>query len=369
MLAGTLAAIKEVGEGEDLLNKLVIALEGDSRVVTVGSAVHRKDWMHTRTIYPRINQGIEGDILGSQNRLAAVSLSDPLSFTVNVPIKNQPRFRGCEDVPTDTYHVAWDGITAVVIWEIQRDDNNVPRSGGHVIVDILKDASEKIGLDLVAQACSPGCTNIFTHKILRIERFGGKGIFYTEAIDDLHIKAHIHATGDALQVAINFLKSIKFTGEVFAIFKNSSRHILDIEKFCRELVDDLLGLNYSVIQWKRLSIRARIKGWKIHRSQRRQMQNIIAILWLVLADVEALRRDWLQNRRTLLNSLAKPLNEHLYDRDRSDDDDSVMSQDLSFIRAAIEQAAVRSDTRMVAIATIYGALGGMVGGLIGGLLS
>jgi hypothetical protein len=57
----------------------------------------------------------------------------------------------------------------VVIWE--QDNNHVPPSGGHIVIDVLRDAvSAEQGDELVNQACSSYCSFKFMHPTMPLKQ-------------------------------------------------------------------------------------------------------------------------------------------------------------------------------------------------------
>lgn len=345
------------------------ALQEDNRVSAIESTVLREEWTHTYTIYPKLkNHPHSITLLGGQDRLTGIRFSDPLVFTVTVPIKNQPKFRGCDDLPTDTYYVAWDGVTAIVAWPTQ-PGTQPPRSGGHVVIELLEAVASKVNLRLYAQACSPGCTNLFAHRIMLVARHRGEGPVYTKAAPFPITLVHLHAEDAPRDTPKALLSEMAYAAERFAWFKNSAQRILDIEKLSRSLVEQLLAINFNKIQESKLPFWQRMKGKWANRESSREARSLIASLWLSLASLEALRRDWLDYRRRLLSTIEEHRLEGLFDVDLGDDDAAITSQDLSFIRAAVEQTSIRFDTRLLALATLFGAVGALIGAIIGGILS
>ena len=59
----------------------------------------------------------------------------------------------------------------------------------------------------------------------------------------------------------------------------------------------------------------------------------------------------------------------LYSTDQADDDAALKSQDLTFIKAAVEQTGSRLESRFIAWATVFVALSGVVGAVVGGLVA
>jgi hypothetical protein len=79
-------------------------------------------------------------------------MSEPVAFTIRVPVKNQPTNFGLGDPPTDTYGVAWDGISVIVVWD--QADDEPPMNAGQVAANVLSDVLESFGYELYVQGCS-----------------------------------------------------------------------------------------------------------------------------------------------------------------------------------------------------------------------
>jgi len=360
----------KVPESHDLKNRLEAAVRSESRISSSKPITVRREWTYGTYFYPQRSRTNESALLSNSDRFTAIHLSDPVAFTVTVPIKNQPEFRGVADIPTDTYYAAWDGVTAIVLWPRQVTDKLPPRSGGHVVIDILHDLASSAGLEFYAQACNPSCTNVFAHQVMRGERLRGvKSISRVKLRGRPCVDVHLHADGDLSDVAAALGSLIGHEGFFFAQFKNYARRIRDLESYARSMVDRLLGLSLGRIQRSQLSLFKQIKELRVHRSDMRQMRLLISSLWLVLARIEAIRSVWLQKKTHLLDDLERRKLADLFARDQGDDDAAVMSQNLSFISSAIEQTANRQDSRVLAWTTGLVALAGVLGAVLGVVLT
>ncbi|GAB3666075.1 hypothetical protein GCM10027596_33030 [Nocardioides korecus] len=275
-----------------------------------------------------------------------------------------------DDVPTDTYFVAWDGITALVMWDREEETVLPTRSGGHVVIDILTDVLASAGGALYAQPCSPGCTNEFAHRVLRIERAVGPrmvGKVKTHGFPAADI--HVHSENEPIGVAGDMMISLRQTAFFFARYKNLARRIQDLESAARSDVDRLLEVQYEQIRRAKLKFGARAREIGKAREERSETKVLVARLWIALARLESFKREWDGMRRRFLESAEESGSLPMFQDDFGDDDHAVDSLDLSFIRAAIEQSASRYDTRVVALATGAGGAAGLVGSMVGALLS
>ncbi len=151
-----------------LLDELVATLDKDPRVTRVQAPRElNTHYTYLRRYWPERTRTSAERLLTGADYMSVLLLPEPVLFTVRVPKKNQPTKHGFDDVPSDTYDVAWDGVTAWVIWAQSSPD--IPKSGGHVVRDVLDDAARALGGGVYEQACSPGCTNIFLHTTLRLK--------------------------------------------------------------------------------------------------------------------------------------------------------------------------------------------------------
>jgi hypothetical protein len=366
-----LIAPERVPSADDLRDGLEQAIRRDNRIVDAMPVSIKKEWISRMPVYPRGSETTDQALLSNEDKLGAIRFRDPIAFTVKIPIKNQPPFRGIDDIPTDTYYAAWDGITAVVLWQRKPEDRRPPRSGGHIVIDVLRDIAKAAGLGFYAQACSPGCTNLFAHRVMRIERVHGSNRFSIRGSDNYAMCAdvHVHSEGGPDEVALGILRTTGQEGYTFAIYKNYARRIRDLEVYARSMVNELLALNHERIERSKLPLFRRFRQFLVKRSDERRVRLLMSSLWLALARIEAFRTDWLQKRSYLNDLLDRFHYDPLYDLDRGDDDNAIMSQDLSVIGSAVEQTANRMDARALAWTTGLVALAGLVGAVIGGLLT
>ena len=366
-----LIAPEAMPSADDLRNRLEQAIREDNRIVDAKPVSIKKDWLYRTLVYPRRVETTDRALLSNEDAGGAIRFSEPVAFTVKVPIKNQPPFRGVNDIPTDTYYAAWDGITAVVLWQREPGDLRPPRSGGHVVIDVLRNIAKFVGLKFYAQACSPGCTNIFAHRVMRIERVRGSRRFSVRGVDNYAqcVDVHLHSNGEPDEIAVGIVNTTGQEGYTFAIYKNYARRIRDLEKYARSMVDELLGLNHERIERSKMSTIRRFRTFRVKRSGERRVRLLMSSLWLALARIEAFRTDWLQKRSYLNDLLDRFHYRDLYAMDQGDDDNAIMSQDLSVIGSAVEQTANRMDARVMAWTTGLVALAGLLGAVVGGLLT
>jgi hypothetical protein len=125
-----LVADDEAPSPDVLRQRLETAIRTESRIASAMPVAVRGGWTFSVQAFPKRQDTTDDALFSGKDAFKAIRLSDPVAFIVTVPIKNQPEFRGYNDIPTDTYYVAWDGITAFVLWRRLADDRMPPRSGG-----------------------------------------------------------------------------------------------------------------------------------------------------------------------------------------------------------------------------------------------
>jgi hypothetical protein len=350
---------------------LLSALRRDSRVQTIHSAPFRPHWSFSHPIYPGSRQATPERVLSGSDRVFALEFSDPVFIELRVPTKNQPIINGEADVPTDHYWVAWDGITAVVLWEAGPDEIVAPRSAGHIIDDVLKSASEDAGFMVLQQACSPECNNMFAHRDLRfIQVPGYRGIVsgFVTGDDVGPASAIVERDGSAKDVLRSICGTVLPASLEFALFKNYARRLFAMEDLAHELVTDLLGQDYAAIVRKRAPLFKRAVSRFMRKDKKRgarSVDELIASLWLLMASKDVLAGTVATKRRSFDLQAVGYETELLYVADRRDDEHRLELLNLDFVRSAIEQKSSRLDNRIIAWATACGAFAAIIGAVIG----
>jgi hypothetical protein len=334
-------------------------LRNDARVPTPIDDPELNDyWTDWSEMFPA-RKGPRAGVLRSDDRMSALHLSSPVSFTVRVPIQHQPTHHGSEPPRSDTYGVAWDGITAIVVWE--QDDADIPISGGHIVAKVLEDAAKAAGFGLYSQSCSPGCDYVFMHTTMRVEANPEATDLRLEKIDgDRAIRAilDIEFDDDLEAAALFLLLGMGTATDEFAEFKNLARRIQDIEGTIRNDIGHLLSHNYEHALGRTYSPRKRLKAAWNNRSWRREGRALIAGLWLSLSNLDTLTRRWETTRRNLDTIEADAA--LLFSRDYSSDVRAIEDMDLAATATVVDQVSEGMNSRVLALATSGGALGGAV---------
>jgi hypothetical protein len=346
----------------DARERMVLALSDDTRVEDLVAGDLREPWSHRLRVFPVDEPSSESDLLDGNDIRVGFFWSPFLTFKVHVPKRHQPLFKETEDLPGSDYFVVWDGVTAIVLWPRGRGVHRPPKSGGHVVVEVLQDAAVRAGLMLVVQACSSGCDNLFAHPVLHVTQFPGpEEPTNYRSIEKLVIDAHLHVDGGAPEVVEKLGKSILYSAHWFARFKNVSRRILDLEYTARGMVDELLTLDFNRNRTQGRNVLLRLLFGFVEwaqglagRGAKVRSRALISSLWLAMSVIELLKRDWLKEQRAFQNSSKGRGRPRLWRVDTKDDDADVLSIDLAFIRSAVEQKSTRLDTSIVVWATLFG---------------
>ncbi|MFJ9544348.1 hypothetical protein ACIRPX_45095 [Streptomyces sp. NPDC101225] len=295
--------------------------------------------------------------------VSALRMSRPIVMKIVVPAKNQPKNQGADDIPTDTYWASWDGILVVVTWKHEQD--TIPRSGGHVVLPILRDAAEKARMEVYNQPCSPGCKNVFTHSILKVvedtslneEEFTLEG-----NVGTLRIPARSSAK---VVNRVTFMK-LRSSGGTFARLKNVGRQILDLESSAWVNLECLLDAYKSRIEagstpWWRLSgLRARwnVRGW------RRLIRDHSARIWARITSAEHLAREWSEGKRRFEENVTEDGVGAILRPDFATDELALTRLDMSRLESLSNQVESRLDNRVLALATAGGAISGAIAGTL-----
>lgn len=249
--------------------RVLKAVREDSHVTAVADTKFDPSFTREWRGFPAHQRSTTRQILSGSDHFHVFNFSSPIAFEVSVPAKNQPIIMGVEDVPTDRYWACWDGTTLLTIWRQQPDDSYPARSAGHVVESILRRAAKAAGLDLIVQACSPGCTNMYAHRTLRLDQYFTKDdeskSFSFDGEHPQMIRAHLHADDVPLDIVQGVHSRISYAFLHFARYKNASRRLINTELLARRLTDDLLTLDYASLYGAEevtgTGVAARFSGW------------------------------------------------------------------------------------------------------------
>jgi hypothetical protein len=344
---------------------LMDALRADSRVLQVVPPEATTQTESVERYYPDAPRTTADGILRGNDGFEVTQIPTFIRFSVRVPVKNQPWHDGFDDVPTDTYFVAWDGLVAYVLWHQSEDDYVL--SAGQIVGEILSEATESSGGELYIQNCSPGCHFMFAHRTMRVAY--DPDVEYFDLIDakpgspvvELTIPGPSSPMDELGYLAVMLRGSISG----FATFKNFGRRLIDLERAVR--VDSSHVLNYFhshaalVARGKRPPVL--LERWK-SRGWRAKARALVARSWLGMANMETLRRSWDEERDDWMSFYPETLG--LLQSDYSRDIANVEQLNMEPVADTITRVSTGLDNRTVVLATAWGAVaGGVVGGLAG----
>lgn len=352
------------------LDLIADSLEKDPRVVSVQRPDGiEDDWCGQTTFFPA--PATPESVISADDSLKVLSFNRPLNFSVNVPEKNQPKMRETDAVPTN-YQVFWDGLLILVTWRVP-SSKALPLSGGHVVSEILNEALQRLNLRLYVQGCNPACTHEFAHAYIRfLPQKERHGVAYEDCPNwDKEVHALTPLRSDD-EIATLVFRDILATAEGFTQLKNYGRRILETEAVGRRTLDALMGINYERSEIATIPRKERVKAHWEMRGWFRQARLLISQVWIILANIEGLRREWERFKLEFERRAKQHGRQLLFARDYTDEVARVQALDLGLMRDGVQELAERLDSRallrVTAVAAIAGAIaGGVVGGVAGNL--
>lgn len=360
-------------DGLALVRQLVARLREDPRVVLVRDPDRDFDTDYTReTFYPSDASDLDSILFGT-DVMTALCKSFPIAFRVRVPIKNQPLRDGVADIPSDTYTAVWNGVTLVVLWS--QADDAIPFSGGHIVIDVLRDAVEgEPGSSLINQACSPGCQFQFMHPTIRLDPLTADQIddgvdFNLSKIpgrDHFIIAASDADDDDEIEAALGLTYTLIHTANQFANVKTLGQRIIAIEDTARNELSNAIALQYKKAKISLLPLQQRVYArWK-SRSTTRQLRETLFALYLCLTNLEKVMRIWEEESRTFKERASEEGLLPFFEGDSKSDEVRIQSLRLNHLESAVEQVSESLNNSAMVAATLGGALaGGLAGGALG----
>jgi hypothetical protein len=296
-------------------------------------------------------------------------LNREFMFRVRVPIKNQPLYRGLDDVPTDEYLAVWDGVSLSVQW--LQDAPHVSGSGGHVVFKVLQDIVEAAGYAAIPWACASGCHHYFLHADFVT--------FDSESAPDHFChsgKTPVAATiitpysmkkSDVANLRRTHGELAGLIGE-YAEARTNADAIRSVSEEAMSRTQQMTALAYARAARRRFPHPGMIRDvWNL-RSARRQTQEIISGLWLALTFLSTRRSIWRRERALLMKDLSDRRFSDLADSFDADED-LEQEFDIDLIRASLEHNASDLAAGALLVATALGAVAVVLGTILGFFLS
>ncbi|CDO33314.1 hypothetical protein [Mycolicibacterium porcinum] len=364
-----------ITDGPRLTRELATQLRSDPRVEEVldPKSDDISDFMFAR-FYPSDPPDMDSILFGKDSKKALVS-SFPIFFRVRVPIKNQPIHEGVADVPSDTYAVAWNGVTLVAIWH--QGSDHIPMSGGHVVIDVLSEAISSLeGASLVNQACSANCSFQFMHPsmvLMDLPDSAEDRDFYIQLSSR---EGRIHhfdlwtyaGDGNDFEVLSSLAFTLMSKANDFATVKTLGRRIIAIEGTAREELTHIIAHQFESSQAALLPAKKRLAAKWTNRATKRHIQHSLVSLSLCLANLETLKRAWEEEKRRFDEKDSTDGQLAFFTTDSKSDEARIRSLNLNHLELAVQQINDSLNNAAMVTATVRGALaGGVAGGVLGAL--
>jgi hypothetical protein len=153
-------AMLVLGKDEDvtpgLHGQICDAVKADSRVHDFARPEYREHEVRSEIMYPDADGTDSAGLITGRDAFRVAYFSDPLVFEIRVSRDNQESFRG-DLPPTDSYFVAWDGLTVTTLF-VQPPAERISRAAGRIAITVLRDAARRIQRQIYVQACDPAAT-------------------------------------------------------------------------------------------------------------------------------------------------------------------------------------------------------------------
>ncbi|WP_152610822.1 hypothetical protein [Amycolatopsis sp. MJM2582] len=351
------------------LRSLKSALEKDVRVIKVLPHKFRPEWSG-KYHFHKNSKIVTSEDLFNNDRMNIFQFNEPLEFQIRVPFKNQPAFKDSRKFPSEEYHVVWDGITALTIWESHSEARR-SQAGGHAAIEVIEHAVTRAKLSSHIQSCSPGCSFQFWHRdlsILALENTEHSLEFKDTSIHTPYIGVKVEGRTEIHDVAASLFSTFDQDSLDFAISKNCAQRIRELENTTRSGLGKLLELNFTQAIRKRKAWHKRPReAWK-YRFERGMQREYLTGTWLALSQLELLIREWQESTKRLDRRSEARHTAGMFTRDLQDDATVVESLNLDLLRSSLENLGDRFDSRVIAIATSASAAAAVIGGVIGGAL-
>jgi hypothetical protein len=363
---GTVLFVPSGGESDPTAaaRKLVASLEADPRVLTVVEPELDPDHDWMLPFFPA-GDPTSDDLLAGGDAQRYLRTSVPITFHVSVPKKNQRTFGPDEEAPSDKYIAVWNGCSLLTAWETTDDD--VPRSGGHVVIDVVQDAARRIDGAVYVQPCSPECDYMFTHVGLLVRPdVDADSTSYRRGIHRGVVEVLIQPGPTSEWLSEMLYLEMMSAMDYFAELKNNGQRVLDIQHSAQHDLISLLFAQHHSVEVSTFPLRKRLGEIWRHRGSRKERRVIAARLLLHAANLEMVRREWTENR---LRFEARCAEEDglslLFANDHPLDAAAIETISMESARATAEQMTLRLENRAMILATVVGAVaGGLVSVII-----
>ena len=341
------------------------ALENDARVVSVDVVQVLPDpgpnaWQARQLYDPRA----AGERMIQHQRIRGIG------FVVDVPMQDQRRFQS-DDPPSNRYCAQWDGRNLVIAWPHSGGTVNT-RSGGHVVLDVLRDAAAASNALAVHQACSAGCEYELNHTTLiataspdHTRRLTLGPLLHRERVE-LSMRS-ISPSASLADYVERIASDIGPSMSLFAVMSNMGMHVNALTTFALKTADEALLLQLRHDSPRTGKLRSRLRAAWNQRNWRRQTRALVSKLWLSINRIESAKRRYLSTRRSFeLSMFAIEGLELLFQSDSDHNQIDLDTMDLTALHAEAETVVARIDNEQIRRATW---VAGLVGGAAGAMAS
>jgi hypothetical protein len=348
-------------------NEVCSKLESDPRVVTAKRQGPHEVHNARTDKFLGIDDEAENAVTAIVEYLS-LRLNEPIVFEVRVPRKNQYKYRGVDDVPSDEYLAAWDGQSLFVQWTQTAAFST--GSGGHVVLDILAQAVRAAGYEIEIIACAPTCH----HRFLHVDYVTFEG----EPPDHFHLNGEV-SIGESvttpwslplsplqnLQIIYERLATItELYGEAVSV----ATAVQHLESEARMDAEVVLKIAHQRSSRRRLP---NIFGWVTDtwklRGSSSYSRELTAELWYALVSIDTKKHRWV----TIERRLRQLSDEHGLSEVSSilDVNNTAMeSIDVEILKSSVQEVSARREGNVLAMATFVGALAALAGAALGSVL-
>jgi hypothetical protein len=332
----------------EVLNALVEALQGDSRVLPFTAPEPSPEWDRYVGFYPGKPPPEPEALLTVTDRRRGLIFSDRIAFVINVQKKNQPQFRDYEEIPAETYYVMWNGVACMVLW-VQPSGERITPGGGHIAKQVMKAAANAVGAEVYFQGCEPACELEFAHTPLRVRSSPEIDNPKFELEGDWRPTATILVPSDGTEppneLAVIAFAAARASIERFSLLKNMAQRLEFIEGLVAADLPHLLSHQYEMSEarqesWWRHPIGRLKQSWGF-RAWRKEARWLMDRLWLSVAHLEAIRRAWEQERVRFDDTTARFGNAMLFNADFLMDASSIETLRLDTVQLALKEMGGR----------------------------
>jgi hypothetical protein len=309
--------------------------------------------------------------LNPDRHIHVCRVNPPVRLHVKVPRRVQAAGgNDINEVPTDEYWAIWDGITIAVLWRYGDSTKPFGQGAGRVVLQIVREAARKATAQALIEPCGPNCDFPFAHARL-----------FLRSVEDEVEVPFVHAGTKDVNVLVPgmtkaedglryLFAELSFVGFCFATMRSHGATIQEVANRARSDLTELLKVYYMAVS-RRFSFRrlATFSWWRDFK-WRRGASRLIASLWLAVATIETQKLEWSNVKFVYDDSASHNGTALVFKSEYLQDANVIEHIDVSGVKAAVEHASSRIDTRSLVIATTVAAIvGALVGAIVGAIVS